>query len=57
MLLPLKWTWTHALPNVLVHIKFVVMVLETKLIVQFSLKSVKDPVQVVALTKGSPDAL
>ena len=35
----------------------IVMVLETKLIVQFSLDSVKNQGLVVAPTKGSPDML
>ena len=38
-------------------IRVVVLVLETKLIVQFSLKSVKDPVQVIAPAQGSQDML
>ena len=39
------------------HILKNVIVLEDKMIVQFSLESVKDPVQVVAPTKGSTDVL
>ena len=31
--------------------------LETKWIIQFSLESVKEPVQVIAPAKGSPDML
>ena len=38
-------------------ISVVVVVLVTKLIVQFSLKSLKDPVKVIAPAKGSPDML
>ena len=38
-------------------ITVVVLVLETKLMVQISLKSVKDPVWVIAPAKGSLDML
>ena len=38
-------------------IRVVAVVLKTKLMVQFSLKSVKDPVQVIAPAKGSLDVL
>ena len=41
--------------HVLVCIRVSAMVLMTKLIVQFSLKSVKDPVWVIAPIEGSPD--
>ena len=41
----------------LVSIGVVVVVLENKLIVQFSLKSVKDPVRVIAPAEGSLDML
>ena len=39
------------------NIRVVVMVLETKLMVLFSLKSVKDPVPVIASAKDIPDML
>ena len=38
-------------------IKVVVVVLETKLIVQFSLMSVKDPVQVIVPVESNLDML
>ena len=43
--------------DALVSTGFIVVVLETKLKVQFSLKSVKDPIQVIAPAEGSPDML
>ena len=43
--------------DVLVSIRVTVVMLETKLIVQFSLMSVKHPVWVAAPIKGSPDML
>ena len=43
--------------GVLMSIGTVVVVLETKLMVQFSLKSVKDSVGIIAPAKGSWDML
>ena len=43
--------------DVLVSIRVVVVVLDTKSIFQFSLKSVKDPVWVNSPTKSGPDML
>ena len=41
--------------DALVSIRIVVVVLETKLVVQLLLKSLKGPVWVIAPAKGSPD--
>ena len=43
--------------DVLVSIRVIVVVLKTKLKVQFSLKSVKDPVGLIVPAEGSPDML